>query len=201
MLITAVKYNTCDAAKFLLSIKAGVKPDFQDKDGFTALHYAVESANLQLINVLVSKGARVDCQNHWNQTPLHCAVQRENTPLLQEILLAYPSLTIEDIYGMNSIHAAALLGNLQCLKLLNPDKAHFFFPTSNTRQDLPNHLAAYGGHTDVVKWIAECGVRIDGRNRKGITALDIAIERGNKEIINLLQDIGANTNADEQRKI
>ena len=85
---------------------------------------------------------------------------------------------------MNPVHTAALLGNLQCLKLLNPDKVHFFLPTSNARQDLPVHLASYGGHTDVVKWIVECGVRIDGRNRKGNTTLDIAIEKGNIRVVN-----------------
>jgi ankyrin repeat protein len=65
----------------------------------------------------------------------------------------------------------------------------FFLPTSNPREDLLIHLAAYGGHTDVVKWTVECGVRIDGRNRKGSNELDIATERGNTE---LLQNIGSN---------
>lgn len=98
---------------------------------------------------------------------------------------------------MNTIHTAALLGNPPCLKLLNSDKVYFFLQTSNTRQDLPIHLAAYGGHIDVVKWTVECGVRIDSRNRKGSTALDIAIERGNIELINLQQNIGSDMSANE----
>jgi ankyrin repeat protein len=60
LLITAVKYHSCDTAKFLLSIQAGVNPDYQDNDGLTALHDAVEFANLQLIDILVSKGALVE---------------------------------------------------------------------------------------------------------------------------------------------
>jgi len=98
LLIKAVKYNSCDAAKFLLSIKAGVNPDYQDNDGLTALHYAVEFANLQLTDILVSKGALVDCQDNWKQTPLHCGVQTDNTSVLQEILRAYPSLKTEDTH-------------------------------------------------------------------------------------------------------
>jgi ankyrin repeat protein len=46
LLITTVKYNSCDAAKALLSIKADVNPDYQDNDEFTALRYAVEFDNL-----------------------------------------------------------------------------------------------------------------------------------------------------------
>jgi len=194
LLITDVKYESCDAAKFLLSIIAGVNPDYQDIDGLTALHYAVEFANLQLTDILVSKGAPVDCQYNWKQTPLHCAFQTNNTSVLQEILRVYPSLKTEDICGMDPIHTVALLGNLQCLKLLNPDKVYFFLPTSNARQDLPNHLAAFGGHIDV-KWIVERGVRIDGRNGKGSNALDIAIEKGNIELIKSLQNIGSNMSA------
>jgi ankyrin repeat protein len=41
-------------------MKAGVNPDHQDNDGFTALHYAVEFANLQLTDIFVSKGDRID---------------------------------------------------------------------------------------------------------------------------------------------
>jgi ankyrin repeat protein len=119
------------------------------------------------------------------------------TSVLQEILRVYPSLKTEDIYGMNPIHAAALFGNPQCLKLLNPDKVCFLIPTFNARQDIPIHLVACGGNIVVIKRIVECGVRIDGRNRKGSTALDIAIERGNVELINLLQNIGSNMSANK----
>ena len=74
---------------------------------------------------------------------------------------------------------------------------YFFLPTSNSRQDLPIHLAAYGGHIDLLKWVVECGKHIVGRNRKGSTALDIAIERGNIMLKNLQQNIGSNMSANE----
>jgi ankyrin repeat protein len=79
-----VKYNSCDAAKVLLSIKAGVNPDSQDnQDGFAALHYAVELANLQLTEILVSKGVRIDCQDNWKQTQLQNGyINPSNTTLI-----------------------------------------------------------------------------------------------------------------------
>jgi len=137
LLITVVKYNSCDAAKFLLSIITGLNPDYQDNDGLTALHYAVEFANLQVTDMLVSKGAPVDGQDNWKQTPLHCAFQTDNTSVLQEILRVYQSLKTEDIYIYIYIYIRYAL----------------FLPTSNARQDLTIHLVSYGGHTDVVKWI------------------------------------------------
>jgi len=95
LLITAVKYSSCDAAKFLLTIITGVNPNYQDNDGLTALHYAVEFASLLVTDILVSKGALVDCQDDWKQTPLHCVFQTDNTSVLQEILQVYQTLTSE----------------------------------------------------------------------------------------------------------
>lgn len=97
LLITAVTYNSFDAATFLLSIIAALNRDYQDNDGLTALHYAVEFANLQLTDIIVSKGAPVDCQDNWKQIPLHRAFQTDNTSVLQEILRVYPSLKTEDV--------------------------------------------------------------------------------------------------------
>jgi len=74
-------------------------------------------------------------------------------------------------------------------EFVKPRQCAPFLPTFNARQDLPIHLVSYGGHTDAVRWIVECGVRIDGRNRKGSNALDIAIERRNIELITLLQAV------------
>jgi ankyrin repeat protein len=88
---------------------------------------------------------------------------------------------------MNPVHLAAYFGKLACLKLLIKDGRQFDIQTANPFLDLPIHLAALGGHTDIVKWMIECGVRIDVRNGLDKTALDIATEKGNQEIINLLK--------------
>jgi ankyrin repeat protein len=189
LLITAVKYKAYDAAGFLMSEKLGVYPDHKDKDGRTALHYAVEFGNVELTGSLVSKGANVNCQDKWKQTPLHYAVQKGDISLLKEILRVSPYLSVKDVYGMNAVHLAALHADVPSLQLLLKDKAYFYVHTSNAARDLPIHLAAYGGNINVVQWIVECGVRVDIPNGSGKTALDIAIERGNKELIHLLKNI------------
>jgi ankyrin repeat protein len=192
LLITAVKYKAYDAARFLLSNKLGIDPDYQDGDGRTALHRAVCYADLEMIHLFASKGANVNCQDKCKQTPLHYAIQRGNVSILQNLLPLSPSLAIEDVNGMNAVHLAALLGNLPCLQMLLTDIAYFYIKTSNATQDLLIHLAAYGGNIDVLKWIIERGMPFDIPNGVGKTALDIAIERGNEEVIRLLQNIGVN---------
>jgi ankyrin repeat protein len=76
--------------------------------------------------------------------------------------------------------------------MLLTDIAYFYVKTSNATQDLLIHLAVYGGNINVLKWIIERGMPFDIPNVVGKTALDIAIERGNEEVIHLLQNIGVN---------
>jgi serine/threonine-protein phosphatase 6 regulatory ankyrin repeat subunit B len=201
LLITAAKYKAYDAAKLLLSGKLGVYPDYQDNDGFTALYYAVDFGNVQLINLLLSKGANVNHQDKWKQTPLHCAVHKGDISILKELLRVSPCLSVADINGVNAVHLAALLGNLPCLQMLLTDIAYFYVKTSNATQDLLIHLAAYGGNINVLKWIIERGMCFDTPNGMGKTALDIAIERENEEVIYLLQNIGVNEKGYEEPDI
>ena len=187
LLITAAKYNSYDVAAFLLSENLNVSLGYRDNDGLTALHHAAISSGDKLTRLLLAKGAHVDDVNNSNRTALHYAVERGDTEVLQEILRNSPSLAVQDKYGMNPVHLAAYVGKLACLQLLIKDGRQFDIQTGNALLDLPIHLAALGGHTDVVKWMIECGVPIDVRNAVGKTALDIAIERGNEEMINVLQ--------------
>jgi ankyrin repeat protein len=52
----------------------------------------------------------------------------------------------------------------------------------------PLWLAARAGHTSCVKLLLEAGADASIPNRKGVTPLDVAIQRKRTEIINLLQD-------------
>jgi ankyrin repeat protein len=182
LLITAAKYNSYDVAEILLSENVNVSVGYRDTDGCTALHHAAINSGDKLTRLLLAKGAHVDDVNNSKRTALHYAVYRGDTQVLQEILRNSPSLSVQENYGMNPVHLAAYVGKLACLKLLIKDRRQFDIQTANPFLDLPIHLAALGGHTDVVKWMIECGVPIDVRNGLGRTALDNAIEGGHREL-------------------
>ena len=51
--------------------------------------------------------------------------------------------------------------------------------------------AATNGHDDTVRALLADGADLNAKTKKGDTALELAIKRGNKEIVRLLKDAGA----------
>ena len=49
------------------------------------------------------------------------------------------------------------------------------------------HLAACGGHLEIVKWHLEVGAKLDPRDRHGNTSLDDALRSECTEVADLLQ--------------
>jgi ankyrin repeat protein len=74
--------------------------------------------------LLLSKGGIIDHKDRTNRTYLHYAFDRNITK--------YPSLLIQDTYGMNPVLSAAQEGNLQCLQLFINDNARLNISTGNT---------------------------------------------------------------------
>eukprot|EP00731_Ephydatia_muelleri_P034976 Em0089g7a len=51
----------------------------------------------------------------------------------------------------------------------------------------PLHVSCYGGHLDVVKTLLEAGANINQAMKDGKTSLDLAVERGHNETVQLLK--------------
>ena len=71
-LIHASIENNLEILQFL--IKNGVMLDAQERNGFTALHYAVESQNQEAFKLLISAGANANTIDYYGNTPLWTAV-------------------------------------------------------------------------------------------------------------------------------
>lgn len=63
------------------SVSSSCHLNLQDESGNTALHYAVTENHLDLIKMLLSKGASVVLKNGKNMTPLQCSLEMVSWPL------------------------------------------------------------------------------------------------------------------------
>src|SRR5262245_7118546 len=76
-LIDATKRGDAAAVRSLLSQRADVKAT--EADGFTALHWAAQRNNLQIVNMLLAAGASAKAANRYQVTPLYLAAVNGST--------------------------------------------------------------------------------------------------------------------------
>ncbi|KAF2475773.1 ankyrin, partial [Lindgomyces ingoldianus] len=84
----------------------------QFQAGMTPLHYAADHGNLELIKLLISKGAKVDAFDRDSGTPLHRASQSglDTVKLLLQQEGTESCLKVADRYGYLPLHNAVAYG-------------------------------------------------------------------------------------------
>src|SRR4249920_554860 len=70
-LIVAVKNQDVQAVRSLLKQKANINAT--EADGFTALHWAAQRNDMQLVELLIGAGANAKASTRYNITPLYLA--------------------------------------------------------------------------------------------------------------------------------
>ena len=93
-----------DLSLFLIQ-STEIDLDQKDKNGYTPLHFAVQSNAYDVVKVLLDKGANVDIQDKFGNTPLFKSVT-ENTDLkITQALIHYGAdIHIMNVFGYNPQH-------------------------------------------------------------------------------------------------
>uniref|UniRef100_A0A8C3QDY9 Uncharacterized protein n=1 Tax=Geospiza parvula TaxID=87175 RepID=A0A8C3QDY9_GEOPR len=193
-----------------LLLSSGADLRRRDKFGRTPLHYAAANGSYQCTVTLVTAGATVNEADGKGCTALHYAAASDTYRSCLEFLLdngADPSL--RDKQGYTAVHYAAAYGNRQNLELVRaPGEGKSLLEMSfNCLEDVestvpvsPLHLAAYNGHCEALKALAETLVNLDVRDHKGRTALYLATERGASECVQVLTSHGASALVKERKR-
>ncbi|NWX94232.1 ANR52 phosphatase, partial [Nothoprocta pentlandii] len=210
-----------------LLLSSGADLRRRDKFGRTPLHYAAANGSYQCTVTLVTAGASINEADCKGCTPLHYAAasdtyrraethsgnshDADEEPLKEsrlkeaffclEFLLdngADPSL--RDKQGYTAVHYAAAYGNRQNLELLLEMSFNCLEDVESTIPVSPLHLAAYNGHCEALKTLAETLVNLDVRDHKGRTALYLATERGSTECVEVLTSHGASALVKERKR-
>ena len=116
-----------------LLIKAGTDVNARTREGYTALHYAVDvvngsgEANLpeRVIRLLVEAGARLEERQHWGWTPLMKAVMRGDAEEVRALLglganpnVFFPQHSMPVFVRGCSLLSASLVTNLETTRSL-----------------------------------------------------------------------------------
>lgn len=84
ILIIAARTN--DSSQIRMLLDDGAFPDAQDKDGWTALHWAIKYRNVAVATALVEAGASSEVEARDGWTPMALAV-KTGSPTIIEIAM------------------------------------------------------------------------------------------------------------------
>jgi hypothetical protein len=83
----------------------------------TALHYAAGRGRLEVVDLLLNKGARVDATDSANQTALHKAAASGTTSVCRTLALALADTNAVCNGGVTPLMLAAKSANLECAQV------------------------------------------------------------------------------------
>jgi ankyrin repeat protein len=113
--------------------------------------------------------------------------------IVQRLVQENPSRVNERSHdGWTPLHLAAFFGHSEIARILLDGGAAMLTISKNNEANLPINAAAAGGRNSVVKLLVERGCPPDARSSdQGYTALHLAANSGNVELIEFLLRAGA----------
>uniref|UniRef100_A0A2R9AVU5 CASK interacting protein 2 n=1 Tax=Pan paniscus TaxID=9597 RepID=A0A2R9AVU5_PANPA len=193
----------------LLGSTKRLNVNYQDADGFSALHHAALGGSLELIALLLEAQATVDIKDSNGETPM-CprpppwagrgptqTLGPELAPMTTYISPTHAWSTRprrrsqeEALTGHWVLQVAQLLLNSHlCVALLEGEAKDPCDPNYTT----PLHLAAKNGHREVIRQLLRAGIEINRQTKTG-TALHEAALYGKTEVVRLLLEGGVDVN-------
>lgn len=166
-------YNgSSEAAKLL--IEAGADVFDEDVSCQTALHTAAENGHVDIVRLLVEKGAKIDASDDRGCTPLYkaCGAKSDDSALYM-ITHAEQSINQRAKTGKTPLQKAAARGHRKIVEAIfekcNRDTA--VLVNTDNRNRTPLHAAARHGRKDVVEYLLQQGVSVTVQDIEGKTPL------------------------------
>ncbi|KAJ5776455.1 uncharacterized protein N7511_001466 [Penicillium nucicola] len=100
-----------------LILEYGQDPNYRDRDGWSAIHWAAEEGHLEIVRLLLNAGADPNVVSSYGTSPLHCAANGGHVSIVSLLLQRADPLK-STCHGWTALHHAAFMGHshvVQCL--------------------------------------------------------------------------------------
>ena len=171
----------------------GVDPNGIDDLRRTALHWAAEKANVDMVRILLKHPATdIHCKARWEWNALHCAANDRSSKAREvaELLIERGLDPLEpETEGWVPMHIASKVGNVGMLGLLS------------VQHKISLEVRAMDGSTALhfatsepksLNWLLDHGANIDSADESGVTALMKASSEASLQSVETLLRLGAN---------
>ena len=159
--------------------------DTKDELGWTPLYWATSTAQEEVAEFLIGKGAGIDVRTNDHRTPLHQAARSGAAKLAKLLISKDADSNARDEDDSTPLHSAAAGGHKNVVEFLIANGAEV--KAKDESGNTPLHVAAKAGHTDIVEVLLVNGADANTKNSRGRTALQWAERKGHTEIVELLR--------------
>ncbi len=198
-LINAAKESDIEKIKEL--IKQDIDINTCDSRGYTAMLWAAQKGNIDIVNLLIKNGANIEAKHEASRgyTPLIVAAINNHIEVAKMLIEHGANINSKNNNGNTALSVANEKGHTEIVELLEQTNIY-------TEKALLE--AAKNGNFKTVKLLINKGVNINAKynngwvsnyniakNNNGMTALMWASNNGHTEIAKMLIDAGADVNA------
>uniref|UniRef100_A0A1I7ZIL4 ANK_REP_REGION domain-containing protein n=1 Tax=Steinernema glaseri TaxID=37863 RepID=A0A1I7ZIL4_9BILA len=189
-LMIAVQHNHIEIVAELLDY--GAPADAKSLDGDSPLRIASFAGNTEMIRLIASyPGVDLDDVDLDGNPLLHTLLSNGSDLSVAACLLDLGACTsASDSHGRNAAHVVASLNDITAAELLCKKGANFDWKDAGGRTPLMS--AVWAGNVKIVHWMCKnIPLSLDQVDCEGATALHIACNLGNRDIVALLLRYGA----------
>lgn len=192
LLCEALSRRHINIAKLLLNRNCKVNNDENEEHPCTPLHFAVDTDDIEVVKMVLDKGARIHADLHRGETPLYNAVRKNNVEITKLLFKHGGDLLVRNKEGYSLIHSAASGGCSDTVRYLLQHGADVNASTND--HESPLHLASFRGFSRTVKLLLEFGALVNSRDKDGRTALHYACSNGYIQTVRTLLEYGSDIN-------
>ena len=188
-LMNAARGGDIAAVRHMLDL--GAEPNQKTSLGKTAIMLAAAGGYTDIVKLLADRGADVGARDAYGTTAIIAAATAGHAKTTAMLLDYGADPTFKDSSGGSALSNATLFGQKDVVLTILDKKTDL--PKDVTEELLL--LAAGLGHKDITLALLKYGTNIDAHGVKNRTPLMAAIAFNKAEIVKLLIDHGADTNA------
>ena len=170
--------------------------DYVDGYKMTPLIWAALEGNIDMIEMLLKKGAKLDaCPT---TTPLIEAVRNGHQEAAEYLLSQGDDIEMSDKYGFTVLHVVPFYGNVQFAQMLLDNGA--ILDAESDKKQTPLHIAAKHGSLQLCKLFLKKGAEIDAQDINEETPLFYAVRNNQPAIVKFLVNNGADITIKNSKK-
>ena len=166
-----------------------------DNQGWTPLHEAARNGHLDVVELLLARGADFSIRDDRDRSPLVLASENGN-PKVANFLFEHmaASMSILEDGAANTTLSTISLQNAPP-SIAPPPREREEDVTSSDSGQCSVYSASQNGQFDIVRSLLDRGHDVNDRNSRRETALDVASRFGQLEVARLLIERGADVDA------